>query len=51
MKWPAWLAGFWSSMVPANFFFLMAALAAAAGVIVALLIRPLKSILDRPASG
>jgi POT family proton-dependent oligopeptide transporter len=44
-----WLGGFWSAMAPANFFFLMASLAAAAGVIVALLIRPLKSIVNRPA--
>jgi proton-dependent oligopeptide transporter, POT family len=44
-----WLGGFWSAMAPANFFFLMASLAAAAGVIVALLIRPLKSIVDHPA--
>jgi len=35
----------------ANFFFLMAALATAAGVVAALLIRPLKSIVDRPAIG
>jgi POT family proton-dependent oligopeptide transporter len=46
-----WLGGFWSAMAPANFFFLMASLAAAAGVIVALLIRPLKSIVNRPAIG
>jgi proton-dependent oligopeptide transporter, POT family len=44
-----WLGGFWSAMAPVNFFFLMASLAAAAGVIVALLIRPLKSIVDHPA--
>jgi POT family proton-dependent oligopeptide transporter len=37
-----WLGGFWSAMAPANFFFLMAALAAAAGLIAVLLIRPLK---------
>jgi POT family proton-dependent oligopeptide transporter len=45
------VGGFWSSMGPANFSFLMAALAAAAGVIAVLLIRPLKSIVDRPAIG
>jgi hypothetical protein len=38
-------------MGPANFFFLMAALAVTAGVVAALLIRPLKSIVDRPAVG
>jgi POT family proton-dependent oligopeptide transporter len=46
-----WLGGFWSAMGPANFFFLMAALAVTAGVVAALLIRPLKSIVDRPAVG
>ncbi len=46
-----WLGGFWSNMHHANFFFLMAALATAAGVVAALLIRPLKSIVDRPAIG
>ena len=46
-----WLGGFWGNMDPANFFFLMAALATAAGVVAALLIRPLKSIVDRPAVG
>jgi POT family proton-dependent oligopeptide transporter len=39
-----WLGGFWSAIGPANFFFLMTAIAAAAGVVAALLIRPFKSI-------
>jgi proton-dependent oligopeptide transporter, POT family len=46
-----WLGGFWSNMDHANFFFLMAALATAAGVVVALLIRPLKSIVEGRAVG
>jgi proton-dependent oligopeptide transporter, POT family len=46
-----WLGGFWSNMHHANFFFLMAALATAAGVVTALLIRPLKSIVERRAVG
>jgi POT family proton-dependent oligopeptide transporter len=46
-----WLGGFWSNMHHANFFFLMAALATAAGVVAALLIRPLKSIVERRAVG
>jgi POT family proton-dependent oligopeptide transporter len=46
-----WLGGFWSAMGPANFFFLMTGLAAAASVVAALLIRPLKSIVNRPAIG
>ena len=46
-----WLGGFWGNMDHANFFFLMATLATAAGVAAALLIRPLKSILERRAVG
>jgi len=46
-----WLGGFWSNMDKASFFFLMAALATATGVVVVLLIRPLKSIAERRAVG
>jgi len=46
-----WLGGFWNNMDKMNFFFLMAALATAAGVVVALLIGPLKSIIERRAVG
>jgi POT family proton-dependent oligopeptide transporter len=42
-----WLGGFWSSMDHASFFLLIAALAAAAGVVTAIFITPLKSIIDR----
>ena len=46
-----WLGGFWGNMDHANFFFLMAAVATVAGVVVALLIRPLKSIFESRAVG
>jgi POT family proton-dependent oligopeptide transporter len=42
-----WLGGLWSSMDSASFFLVIAALAAAAGVVTAIFIQPLKSIIDR----
>ena len=47
----AWLADFLGNMDHANFLFLMAAVATAAGVVAVLLIRPLKSILEKRAVG
>jgi proton-dependent oligopeptide transporter, POT family len=42
-----WLGGLWSSMDSAMFFLMIAALAGAAGVVTAIFIQPLKSIIDR----
>jgi POT family proton-dependent oligopeptide transporter len=42
-----WLGGLWSGMDSAKFFLMIAAFAAAAGVVTAFFIRPLKPILER----
>ena len=46
-----WFDGLWGKMDDPNLFFLMAALATAAGVVVTLLSRPLNSIVERRAVG